>query len=558
MAPAAERSAQGYDVIVIGSGAAGLTAACAAADGGARVLLLEGADLIGGTTAVSGGMAWLPGSAEHGDDRAAASRYLDAAAPCPPSPARDAFLDHADAARRWLDARTSTKLAAVPSYPDYDPDLPGGTLRGRCFAALPFDGAELGAWFPRLRPPLPEFMLMGGMMVGRADLPHFQNVLRSPRSAARVASLVARYAFQRLRYPRGTTLFLGNALAGRLLKSALDLGVTIETGAIVSALLPGNGGVAGVEIAGGSAKTRTVAGKAVILASGGFSHDAELRRLHLPGAAQKVTANVASPGPTGARLAEPFGARIEAGHENRAFWVPGSTFSRADGTPGVFPHTVTDRGKPGLIAVDATGRRFVNEARSYHHFVMAMLEDAPTRTPAYLICDADFLWKYGLGRLRPFRLSTRSERRSGYLIQAATIGELARRLGLDIGALEETVAGYNAGAEQGVDPAFGRGGDAYQRHLGDGAHRPNPCIAPIRRAPFYAIAVQPADLGTAAGLRTDAGGRVLDGSGTPVPGLYACGNDMNSVMAGFYPGPGITLGPALTFGYLAGRDAAAL
>lgn len=558
MAPAAEGTAQSYDVIVVGSGAAGLTAACAAADGGARVLLLEATGLIGGTSAVSGGMAWLPGSAEHGDDRETASRYLAAAAPCPPSAAREAFLDHADEARRWLDSRTSTKLAAVSSYPDYEPDLPGGVLRGRCFAALPFDGAELGAWFPRLRPPLPEFMLMGGMMVGRADLPHFQNALRSPRSAARVASLVARYALQRLSQPRGTTLYLGNALVGRLLKSALDLGVTIETGTIVRALLPGNGGVAGVEIAGSGALNRTVTGKAVILASGGFSHDAELRRRHLPGAAQKVTANVASLGPAGARLAEPFGASIDTADENRAFWVPGSTFTRADGTPGVFPHTVTDRGKPGLIAVDATGRRFVNEARSYHHFVMAMLEDSPARTPAYLICDADFLWNYGLGRVRPFRLSTRRERRSGYLRQAATIGELAQRLGLEARALEETVAGYNAGAEQGTDPAFGRGGDAYQRHLGDAAHGPNPCIAPIRRAPFYAIAVEPADLGTAAGLRTDAGGHVLDGSGAQVPGLYACGNDMHSVMAGFYPGPGITLGPALTFGYLAGRNAAAL
>jgi succinate dehydrogenase/fumarate reductase flavoprotein subunit len=558
MATGGQDAGRGYDVIVVGSGVAGLTAACAAADRGARVILLEGADLLGGTSAVSGGMAWLPGSQAHGDSLEAARRYLDAAAPSPANPTRDAFLDHANEARTWLDARTSVKLVPVPSYPDYEPDLPESRLRGRCFEAVPFDGAELGAWFARLRPPLPEFMLMGGMMVSRADLPHFRKVFRSPRSTARVAGLLACHALQRLRHPRGTTLYLGNALVARLLKSALDLGVTIQTGAIVSALLRKDGGVAGVEIAQGRSAAKTVFGKAVILASGGFSHDAELRRRHLPEAAQKTTANIRTSGPAGARLAEPFGASIETSAGNRAFWVPGSPFTRHDGTEGVFPHTVTDRGKPGLIAVDGAGRRFVNEARSYHHFVMAMLEDAPARSPAYLICDADFLWNYGLGRVRPFRLSTRAERDSGYLVEAATIDELAKRLGLDPAALEETVANYNAAAERGEDPAFGRGGDAYQRHLGDGAHRPNPCVAPIRRAPYYAVAVQPADLGTAAGLRTDARGRVLDGAGAPVPGLYACGNDMNSVMNGFYPGPGITLGPALTFGYLAGRDAAAL
>jgi succinate dehydrogenase/fumarate reductase flavoprotein subunit len=222
----------------------------------------------------------------------------------------------------------------------------------------------------------------------------------------------------------------------------------------------------------------------------------------------------------------------------------------------VFPHTVTDRAKPGLIAVDQSGRRFVNEARSYHEFVLAMLRNAESAVPSYLICDSRFLWKYGLGRIKPFSVSIRAEIVSGYLYCAATIDELARKLSLSPAALRSTIESYNVGALQGEDPEFGRGSDGYQRHLGDAEVRPNPCVAAIAKPPYYAVAVYPADLGTAAGLRTDERARVLDRGGAANAGLYACGNDMNSVMNGAYPGPGITLGPALTVGYIAGRDIA--
>jgi succinate dehydrogenase/fumarate reductase flavoprotein subunit len=211
-----------------------------------------------------------------------------------------------------------------------------------------------------------------------------------------------------------------------------------------------------------------------------------------------------------------------------------------------------------VIAVNAAGRRFVNEALSYHEFVLAMLRDSngePDR-PFYLICDRQFLWSYGLGRIKPFTRSVRRYAASGELIEAADIQQLAAKIGLKPSTLAATIANYNADAKEGRDPEFGRGSTVYQRHLGDAAYRPNPCVAPILRAPFFAMRIYPADLGTAIGMKVDAQARVLREDGTPIAGLYACGNDMGSIMNGNYPGPGITLGPALTFGYIAGRHLA--
>lgn len=237
--------------------------------------------------------------------------------------------------------------------------------------------------------------------------------------------------------------------------------------------------------------------------------------------------------------------------------MPVSRFRRRDGSTGVYPHTVSDRAKPGLIAVNRIGRRFVDEAVSYHEFVQAMFRDGNAGGgPVWLICDRRFLWRYGLGRVKPFRLTLSAEIADAYLRTAPTLAELAQALGITGGALTETIETFNEGAQAGRDQEFGRGSDAYQRYLGDAENRPNPCVARITKPPFYAVAVYPADLGSATGLVTDETARVLAIDGRAVRGLYACGNDMHSIMNGAYPGPGITLGPALTFGYLAARHAA--
>ena len=440
-------------------------------------------------------------------------------------------------------------------YPDYHPALPGASAGGRVLEPVPFDARVLGRHFASLRPPLPEFTLFGGMMVGRADIPHLRRAARSPRSAWRVATLLARHAVERLRAPRGTTLQLGNALVARLLNSVLDRGVTLRLGTQVTRLAQDGGRISGVEVEGGAGAELLHVRRGVVLASGGLSQDATLRQRYLPIAAGTLSATA----PTlahnsGAALAQSVGAALSSGTERSAFWVPASTFTRADGTPGIFPHTVTDRGKPGLIAVDGQGRRFVNEALSYHAFVLGQLRAGAV--PAWLVCDRRFLWKYGLGCIQPFTLSTAHHVASGNLKRASTLAGLALAMGVPAANFEATVARFNADARQGLDSEFGRGSDIYQRHLGDADHQPNPCVAPIEEAPFHAVAVWPADLGMAAGIVTDACARVLSASGAPVAGLWACGNDMQSVMNGAYPGPGITLGPALVFGYIAARDAA--
>ena len=236
-----------------------------------------------------------------------------------------------------------------------------------------------------------------------------------------------------------------------------------------------------------------------------------------------------------------------------------SVYERADGRKVVYPHTVTDRGKPGSIVVNASGRRFTNEAISYHRFGEALLQSNSEsgNLPAWIVCDSTFIWKYGLGAIIPFTRDLRPYQEAGYLMMAETLPELARVLRIDDEMFSATVARFNEDATLGRDSEFGRGEDVYSRYLGDPEVKPNPCLAPLVKPPFYAIELTLSDLGTVAGLRTDLDGRVLDAGGRAIPRLYAIGNDMQSIMRGRYPGPGITLGPALTFGYLAGLSVAA-
>lgn len=556
-----------YDVIVIGAGAGGMTAAAVAAAEGLSVLLIEKTEFVGGTTAWSGGMIWIPVNTQMKqaglpDSPSDAANYLASTVPeIENADLRETFLARGPAAIEYLEAHTELRLQPVKLYPDYYPDKPGATAGGRVLEPVSFDGARLGANFGRLRPPLPEFTLLGGMMVNRLDIPHLRRCGRSFRSTLRSLRLVSQYALQRLHAPRGTTLHLGNALAARLYASLLSRNVDILFGAGVEQILIDGDAVRGVRIKESSGTIRSIAArKGVVLATGGFSHDAELRARFFPDAAGSVSATAPAGTGDGLRLAIAGGAELGTRVADPAYWVPASLFRRADGSQGVFPHTVTDRAKPGVIAVNASGKRFVNEALSYHEFVRAMLVDGNSGAghPFHLICDRQFLWTYGLGRIRPFTWNIGRYVKSGELIEAPSIDALAGLIGVEKSALSRTVDTYNTGAREGRDPEFGCGSTIYQRHLGDAGHQPNPCVAPIERAPFYALRIHPADLGTAIGLKTDVHARVLGNNGVPIAGLYACGNDMGSIMNGNYPGPGITLGPALTFGYIAGRHLAQL
>jgi succinate dehydrogenase/fumarate reductase flavoprotein subunit len=239
-------------------------------------------------------------------------------------------------------------------------------------------------------------------------------------------------------------------------------------------------------------------------------------------------------------------------NRNAGFWAPVSLIPEPGGGSRPFPHLFLDRAKPGVIAVSPQGKRFVNEAVSYYDFVCGM-NDAEL-SEAWLICDHRALRRYGLGPVRPAPAPYRQHLRSGYLKKADSPAELAAVIGVPENALTNTITRFNADATKGEDSEFGKGSTAYQTYLGDAENKPNPCLHPLDKAPYYAIRLHPGDIGTSMGLAVDSQARVLREDRSVVEGLYACGNDMNSIMAGTYPGAGITLGPALTFGYIVGRQ----
>ena len=554
------------DVLVVGSGAGGLSAAVTARKLGLDVVVAEKEALFGGATARSGGWLWIPcnpPARREGvpDTPEAARRYLQHEAGNHfDAPRVDAFLENGPRMVAFFEQETSLQFQLGPQFSDYHPDAPGGTPGGRSIVAAPFDGRELGAEIKRLRPPLREITFVGMMIGSGKELLHFFNVTRSARSAAFVARLLVRYGRDLARHGRAMRLTNGNALAGRLAKSAFDLGVPIWTGAPVTELIREDGRVVGAVVQRDGKPVRVLAARGVVLAAGGFPQDSARRKAmypHAPTGAEHFSP--APPGNTGdgLRLGEAVGAKAEDRYPNAAAWVPVSQVRHRDGTTGLFPHFI-DRAKPGVIAVTQAGKRFVNEANSYHDFVQAMVAATEGREHcAWLLADHPTLRRYGLGFAKPGPLPLLPYLRSGYLLRGATLAELAGKAGIDAAALEQTVAEYNQHASRGEDPAFGRGSTAYNRYLGDPQVEPNPCVAPLVTGPFYALKLVPGDLGTFAGLRGDQHARVLDGAGQPIPGLYAAGNDLASIMGGNYPGGGITLGPAMTFGYIAAHHMAA-
>jgi succinate dehydrogenase/fumarate reductase flavoprotein subunit len=564
----AAQSAQNFDevhdVVVVGSGAGGMAAALTAAHHGLDVLVIEKTDSIGGSTAVSGGAVWIPmnpHSREVGveDSREAVLTYLQAILG---NRMRrdmiDAFLDAGPRMVSFMEDNTALRFVPRAISPDYQSNLEGASSGGRTIDPAPYDGRELGDKFNLLRNPIAEFLVFGGMMVGRKDIDSLLGIRSSWANFRDSTKLLLRYGLDRLRYPRGTRLLMGNALAARLLKSALDRNIPLRTGTAAAKLLLDGSRVVGLEVERDGRTSRIGAKRGVVLATGGFPADAAMRSAWLPHADQHYSMAPVGNSGDGLKLAREAGASIDTDNIGNAFWTPVSVMRDRDGRQIRFPHLILDRQKPGVIAVNHAGRRFVNEATSYHEFVEAMHrahESEPT-IPAYLVCDANFLRNYGLGLVRPAARSLSRFLDNGYLVAANTIAELARKLDVDAANLAESVAQMNRAAASGNDPAFGKGSTAYNRYLGDPAHTPNPCLGPIETPPFYAVRVFPGDIGTAAGLKTDAKARVLDGNHHPIPGLFASGNDMNSIMAGAYPGAGITLGPALTFGYIAGLELA--
>jgi 3-oxosteroid 1-dehydrogenase len=553
-----------YDLVVLGAGAGGMTAALVAAIEGLRVLLIERSDQIGGTTARSSGTVWIPNNPEQRrlditGDEASARAYLDAlVGERADRSLREAFIAAGPKMLEYLERHADMRFQIYRRHPDYRQELPGAADGGRPLEPLPFDGRSLGREFSRVRAPLRELMLFGGMMVTRAEAARLLRFASSRDSLLLAARLTLRYLADRLHYRRGTRLVLGNALAARLFKSLLDRRVPVWYEARTTALLTDNGRVCGLRVERNGAIVRVRARRGVVLAGGGFPASPALRERYLPQPVAEHTA--AYEGCTGEtlQLALDAGAALGTPGEDNALWFPSSIGRRSDGSTIVYPHIVLDRSKPGLIAVNRAGRRFVDEAVSYHQFVRAMYRahrESPC-IPAMLVCDRRFIWNYGLGMIRPRTPSLRSFVDSGYLVTAPSIEALAAKIGVDAAGLVQTAVKNNEYARSGVDPEFGKGSNAYDLNNGDPENKPNPCIGAIREAPFCAVAVHPTPLGTSLGVRSNAQAEACDESGRAIAGLYACGNDMHSVMGGEYPGAGAQLGPAMTFGYVAALRAA--
>ncbi|KRQ16466.1 FAD-dependent oxidoreductase [Bradyrhizobium manausense] len=554
------------DVLVAGSGCSGMSAAITARYRGLDVLIVEKEPRFGGTTARSGGWLWIPGTAlakAYGIEETPeqARTYLRHEAGNNFDAARvDAFLSAGPEAVDFFTTKTALRFDMPLVFPDYHAEAPGGAQGGRSMVTRPFDGRELGDLIKTLGMPLPELTVFGMMLGSGKEIIHFMRVTKSLTSAVYVAKRLSRHLMDVLRHGRGMTLTNGNALAGRLAKSAQDLKIPMWLSSPVRELTVENGTVTGAIVSREGRDVRVRARRGVVLACGGFPHDVERRKKMFPHA--PTGAEHFSPGPTGntgdgLRLAESAGGHIEDRLPNAAAWVPVSLTTRKDGSKGVMPHFI-DRAKPGVIAVMRDGKRFANEGNSYHDFVQAMIKAARPgeEIAAYLVCDHKTLRKYGLGCVPPFPMPLGHHLASGYLMRGDTLEALAAKAGIDAKGFAETVRQFNATAPLGQDPAFGKGSKAYNRYQGDALHGPNPCVAPIENGPFYAIKMVTGDLGTYAGIVTDENARALDAEGRVIPGLYAAGNDMASIMGGNYPGAGITLGPALTFGYIAGRHLA--
>jgi 3-oxosteroid 1-dehydrogenase len=542
------------DLLVVGSGVTGAVAALAARAEGLRVIVVEKTDRLGGNSAMSGGMMWVPNNPlqhENGvpDSAEQAAAYLTAVL----GPAdlvsserrRAAFLSGGPKMIGFLRAQ-GLALRRCEGYSDYYPEAPGGQPRGRSVRMATFDLNRLGPWRSVLR----TRNLFPGVPIQMEEVPDATVVTRTGRGVATVAGVAGRMIAGRLRGRRPDTL--GASLMGSLLLAMLERGVAVHPGVGLIDLTTRHAGVDGAVLGVGDGRTRRVRARAVLLASGGFSHNTGMRARHGTGA-EGVGWTLAGPGDTGEGILAGQGVGGAVALMDEAIWM--GTSVRPDGTREMHLY---DRCLPHSIVVDGSGTRFVNESVDYVRFGQAIRARTAgvSTVPCWLVLDSRHRRRYSLGDM-PAMLTPRSLLRQGYLHKSATLDGLALACGIDPAGLVATVARFNGMAARGVDDDFRRGASHYDRYLGDPRTRPNPALGPISRPPFFAVPCYPGDVGTTGGLLTDAHARVLDHSGGAIPGLYAAGTCSATVMGRAYPGPGASIGAGATFGYLAAAHLAA-
>lgn len=559
------------DLLVVGTGAAGLTAAVTAKQAGLDVLIIEKDSLYGGTTAYSGGMIWIPGNhhsvaanqiSGKDDSIATARQYiLEEARGYADERKVDAYLTYGKEMVSELEACTEVKFYSM-DYPDYVSERSTSrTQRGLC--TCNYQASKLGTHLKHLRNQLPQTLFLGLAIGSSVEMKEFMRAGRSLKSMGFVLKKLSAHFRDLLFYGRSEQMVRGRALVGRLARTLFDLQVPLWMNSPLQELVIEDGVVVGALVRSQGQTVKVLARKGVVLACGGYSRDESRRKATYPPTATGATVHP-TPVPfsntgDGINAAVQVGAQFSAQVDQVGSWMPVSKIPGIEGIEGVWPHLV-ERMKPGYIAVNQLGQRFVNESSSYHHFVQGMIQDNASRAAkeaaAWLIADHRAIRRWGMGFVRPFPIPLGKYLRNGYLTRGDTIEDLALQIGVDPQGLAQTIQQFNANAKKGIDPLFNRGQRVYDSYQGDSEIQPNSCLAPLDQGPFYAVRLYVGEIGTFAGLKTNEYAQVLDLNNRVIPGLYAAGNDQVSVFGGAYPGPGSTLGPGMTFGYIAGKHAA--
>ncbi|MBF6236181.1 3-oxosteroid 1-dehydrogenase [Nocardia otitidiscaviarum] len=552
-------SEHSYDVVVVGSGAAGMTAALTAAHHGLRAVLIEKAAHYGGSTARSGGGVWIPGNkalkaAGRPDDREEARTYLHSIiGDVVPADRIDTYIDRGAEAFDFVLDHTPLKMKWVPGYSDYYPEAPGGRGEGRSCEPKPFNAKILGEERFKLEPPYAKAPL--NVVVMQADFVRLNLIRRHPKGIMRAMRVGARTYLAK--WTGKHILGMGQAIIAAMRKGLMDANVPVLLETPMTKLIVENGRVVGVEALRDGKPVVFRARYGVVLGSGGFEHNAEMRTKYQrqPIGTEWTTGAAANTG-------DGIIAGMEAGGAvdfmEDAWWGP--TIFKG-GKPWF---ALAERNLPGTIMVNADGKRFGNESAPYVEAVHTMYGgeygqgDGPGENiPAWLVFDQRYRNRYIFAGLQPGQRIPSRWMENDNIVKADTLAELAARIGVPAANLTATVERFNSFADTGVDEDFGRGKSHYDRYYGDPTVKPNPCLAALVQGPFYAAKMVPGDLGTKGGLVADTAGRVLREDGTVIEGLYASGNTATPAMGHTYAGPGATIGPAITFAYLAVLDIAA-